>query len=175
MSERPTSSIMFPICSFFLSISSCLAADRSSASHLWASDEPSSDHIRHGEAISARTFLVMVCFPQWQAPWLCVGYGWLSACLSSGTSQRYTDKDRGGDRGESQTHQVHPSVTVSKQCITPAHIHYQPAPCWEIYLRTVILSAKQISTRTHRWLILSRHSLIFHCLVKEICYTTVPV
>lgn len=64
MSERPTSSIMFPICSFFLSISSCLAADRSSASHLWASDEPSSDHIRHGEAISARTFLVMVCFPQ---------------------------------------------------------------------------------------------------------------
>lgn len=50
-------------------------------------------------------------------------------------------------------------------------LHYQHAPCWEIYLRTVIFSAKQPSTRTRRWLILSRHRMVYHCLVTEICYS----
>lgn len=81
---------------FFLSISSCLAADRSSASHLWASDEPSSDHIRHGEAISARTFFSHGVLAAMTSPlalcWLGVR---LSACLSGGTSPRYTDRERG--------------------------------------------------------------------------------
>lgn len=36
-------------------------ADSSSGSHLRARDEPSSNHIRHGEAITAGPFLVMVC------------------------------------------------------------------------------------------------------------------
>lgn len=53
--------------------------------------------------------------------------------------------------------------------------HYQPAPCWEIYLRTVMLSAKQLSIRTHRWFILRRNRLIFHFLVTERCQTMSPV
>lgn len=54
-------------------------------------------------------------------------------------------------------------------------LHYQTAPRWEIYLTTVILSAKQPSIRTRRWLILSRHTRVYHCLVREIYYSTVPV
>lgn len=78
----------------------------------------------------------------------------------------YTDRD-GWRQRASQTHQAHSTVTVTKQHII---LYYHHAPCWEIYLRTVILSAKQRSTRTHRWLILSRHSLVYHCLVTEMCY-----
>ncbi len=95
----------------------------------------------------------------------------LSASLRCGTSPRCTDRDRGGDKTASQTHQGHSSVTVTKQCITPVPLRYQPAPCWEIYLRTVILSAKQPYTGTHRWLILSRHRLVYHCLVRELRYS----
>lgn len=66
-------SIMFPICSSCLSISHLkLAPDGSSGSHLQARDEPSSNHIRHGEAITAGPFLVMVCSPN-DKPTGCVG------------------------------------------------------------------------------------------------------
>lgn len=42
-----------------------------------------------------------------------------SPFLHCGTSPRYTDRDRWRQRA-SQTHQAHSSVTVTKQCITPA-------------------------------------------------------
>lgn len=103
---------------------------------------------------------------------LAVCWFWLrlSAFLHRGTSPRYTDRD-GRRQRASQIHRGHSSVTVTKQCITPVPLHYQHAPCWEIYLRSVILSAKQPSTGTHRWLILSRHRLVYHCLVREIRYS----
>lgn len=135
-----------------------------------ARDEPSSNHIRHGEAITAGPFLVMVYSPN-DKPTGCVGSGHVCLpFLHRGTSPRYTDRD-GWRQRVSQTHQAHSSVTVTTQCITAAPLHYQHAPCWEIYLRTVILSAKQLGTGTHRWLILSRRGLGYHCPVTDMCYS----
>lgn len=68
-----------------------------------ARDEPSSNHIRHGEAITARPFLVMVYSPN-DKPTGCVGSG--RVCLPflhRGTSPRYTDRDGWRQRGESDT------------------------------------------------------------------------
>lgn len=74
-------SVMFPICSPDVSISRCcFTPDSSSGSHLGARDEPSSNHIRHGEAITAGPFLVMVCSPN-DRPTGCVHSG--CVCLLS--------------------------------------------------------------------------------------------
>lgn len=85
-----------------------------------ARDEPSSNHIRHGEAITAGPFFSHGVFSQWQAHWLCCFWTRSSPLsLRRGTSPRYTDRDgRAGGRaethrGESDTHQAHSPVTVT--------------------------------------------------------------
>lgn len=86
-------------------------------------------------------------------------------------SPRYPCTDRDGRRqGESPTRQARSSVTVTKQCNAPAR-HYQRAPHWEIYLRTVTFSAEQSLTGTHRWLILSRCRPVYHSPVTEMLYS----
>lgn len=140
-----------------------------------ARDEPSSDYIRHGEAITVGPFLVMVYSPKWQGHWLSAGYGYV--CMSafpaelrrSARTQTEVEADEGSNTSGS-------SICNSNQAVYhTGALHYQPAPCWEIYLNTVILSVKQLSIRTHTWLVLQRHRLIFHFRVRKKCYATAQV
>lgn len=77
---------MFLLCSIYAALicqcffSPFFAPDSSSGSHLRARDEPSSNHIRHGETITAGPFLVMVCSPN-DRPTGCVRSG--CVCLLS--------------------------------------------------------------------------------------------
>lgn len=168
MPKHHNVSIMFPICSSCLSIShlklfcSWQFIRFSSPGQGWAIIKPH----QAWRGNHSWAFLSHGVFSQWQAHWLC--WFWVFFCFPTSTVELlwYTDRE-GWRQRASQTHQAHSSVTVTKQHII---LYYQHAPCWEIYLRTVILSAKQRSTRTHRWLILSRHSLVYHCLVTEMCY-----
>lgn len=179
MSKHPNASIMFPICTSCLSIShlklfGCWQfIGFSSPGQGWAIIRP--HHAWRGNHSGA--FFSHGVFSQWQAHWLCIGSGCicLPACLRSGTSLRYTDRDRGGDRrGESDASGSF--ICNSNQAVYhTSPLHYHPAPRWEIYLRTVILSAKQSGTRTHRWLILSRHTLIYHGPVRHVRYSTAAV
>lgn len=123
MPMHPKASIIFPICSSCLSIShlrlfgSWQFIRFSSPGQRWAIIRPHQAwRGNHNWA-----FFSHGVFSQWQAHWLCVGSG--CVCLppsTVGTSPRYTDRD-GWRQRPSQTHQGHSSVTVTKQCITPAH------------------------------------------------------
>lgn len=122
MSKHPNVSIMFPICSSCLSIShlklfgSWQFIRFSSPGQGWAIIKPH----QAWRGNHSRAFFSHGVFSQWQAHWLCWFWARLSPFLHRGTSPRYTDRD-GWRRRASQTHQAHSSVTVTKQCITPAH------------------------------------------------------
>lgn len=111
-------------------------------------------------------------FSQWQAHWLCVGPGWV--CVPPhhcGTFLRYTPIQTEVEiDGVSQA--LGSLICNNSQAVYHCSpVPYQPVPCWEIYLRTVILSTKQHRDRTHRWLILKRHKLVYHHLVRGIYWS----
>lgn len=173
MSKHPNASIMFLICSSCLSIShlklfaSWQFIRFSSPGQGWAIIRPH----QAWRGNHSWAFFSHGVFSQWQAHWLCVGSG--CVCLPASTvellrgTQIETGVETGGESGTSGSF-----ICNSNQAVYhTSPLHYQLAPCWEIYLRTVILSAKQPGTKTHRWLILSRHRLVYHCLVREICYS----
>lgn len=103
-------------------------------SHLRARDEPSSDHIRHGEAITTGPFLVTVCSPN-DKPTGCALVLGVFVCLPPQWNFLEVFRWRWECRQtESQTHQGHSSVTVTKQYITPARytvsLHHAERYTW---------------------------------------------
>lgn len=90
-----------------------------------ARDEPSSNHIRHGEAITAGPFFSHGVFSQWQAHWLC--WFWTRSSplsLRRGTSPRYTDRD-GRAGGDTQGRVRHTSGSLA---CDGNHVVYHSSP-----------------------------------------------
>lgn len=177
MSKHPNASIMFSICSSCLSIShlrlfgSWQFIRFSSPGQGWAIIRPH----QAWRGNHSWAFFSHGVFSQWQAHWLCVGSG--CVCLPASTVELLRSVQiETGVETDRESHTPGSFICNSNQAVYhTSPLHYQPAPCWEIYLSTVTLSTMQPGTGTHRRLILCRHSLVYHCLVKEICYSTAPV
>ena len=124
MSKHSSASVMFRICSFSLSIShlklfgSWQFIRFSSTGQGWAIIRPH----QAWRGNHSWAFFSHGVFSQWQAHWLCVGSG--CVCLPSFTVEllRGTQIETEVETdAESHKHQDHSSVTVTKQCIIPAH------------------------------------------------------
>lgn len=135
MSKHPSASIMFPICSSCLLIShlklfgSWQFIGFSSPGQGWTIIRP--HQAWRGNHCWA--FFSHGVFAQWQARWLCVGSG--CVCLPASTVELLQGTQiETGVETESQTHQGHSSVTVTKQGITPAHytisVHHAERYTW---------------------------------------------
>lgn len=123
LSETPTVSIMFLICSFYLLIShlkplgSWQLIKFPSPGRGWGIIRPHqawrSNHcwafFSHGVF-----FLMTRPLTAYRLP-VCP-----NMCVWGGASWRYTDRDGGWRQLRGQTHQSHPSVTATKQCTTQA-------------------------------------------------------